>query len=343
MGMIVKREGKLGNTYRAVVRRPNQKPVTKTFKKKAQASSWVSKTEDLITEGLYREDRQNLGLLIDRYTKEIGAIKPFGRSKTHVLSFLRGELGHLSLNELTADRLMAFALQRFKTCTACTVKNDMQYLGGVLSTAENMWGAKPNILEYKKCMSNCARLQVIAASDERDRRATDDEIEEILSQVRSTQPVAEWLYFSIATAMRVGEVGALRWSDLSKDGMSIIIRQRKHPRKKRDEVVPLVPEARNIIARQPRCLKNPDLIFPHKHRSITSAFRSARDRTGIKDLRWHDLRHEAISRLFEMGFDSMVVAKFSGHRDINMLRRYTHIDAAKVLKMLEERQAALNL
>jgi integrase len=206
-----------------------------------------------------------------------------------------------------------------------------------------MWGAKPKLDEYRKCMANCARLQVIAASDERDRRATDDEIEEILSQVRSTQPVAEWLYFSIATAMRVGEVGALRWSDLSKDGMSIIIRQRKHPRKKRDEVVPLVPEARDIIARQPQCLKNPDLIFPHKHRSITSAFRAARDRTGIKDLRWHDLRHEAISRLFEMGFDSMVVAKFSGHRDINMLRRYTHIDAAKVLKMLEERQAALNV
>jgi integrase len=137
--------------------------------------------------------------------------------------------------------------------------------------------------------------------------------------------------------MRVGEVGALRWKDLSKDGKSIIIRQRKHPRKKRDEVVPLVPEARDIIARQPISIESPDLIFPQNARSITSAFRKGRERSTVEDLRYHDLRHEAISRLFELGFDSMVVATFSGHRDINMLRRYTHINANKVLQILEQK------
>ena len=161
------------------------------------------------------------------------------------------------------------------------------------------------------------------------------------SYVQSVLPVRDWVAFSLATAMRVGEIGKLRWADLSKDGKSIIIRQRKHPRKKRDEVVPLVPAARDIISRQPIDPRNPSCIFPDNPKSITSAFRKGRERSGVEDLRYHDLRHEAISRLFELGFDSMVVATFSGHRDINMLRRYTHINASKVLKMLDERTEAL--
>ena len=343
MGSIQKRSGKLGVSYRVQIRNPDggTSLISKTFAKKSLATAWMAKTESDLAIGNYREDEQTFGSMLDRYTREIGAIKPFGRSKAYILGFLRGELGHLMVKELTAETLMAFALQRSSTCCASTVKMDMQYIGVVLSTAENMWGAKPKLSEYRKCMDNCARLQVIAPSDERDRRVTDEELEDVLSYVQSVLPVRDWVAFSLATAMRVGEIGKLRWADLSKDGKSIIIRQRKHPRKKRDEVVPLVPAARDIISRQPIDPRNPSCIFPDNPKSITSAFRKGRERSGVEDLRYHDLRHEAISRLFELGFDSMVVAAFSGHRDINMLRRYTHINAGKVLKMLDERAEAL--
>ena len=269
MGMIVKREGKHGDTFRAVVRRPKQKPVTKTFKKKALATAWMAKTESLINANDYREDEQSFGRLIDRYTKEIGAIKPFGRSKAHILGFLRDQLGHHKLKDLTAETLMAFALQRSATCCPSTIQKDMMYIGVVLSTGENMWGAKPKFSEYRKCIDNCNRFGVIAASDERDRRATDEELEDVLSFVQSRLPVRDWVAFSLATAMRVGEIGKLKWADLSKDGKSIIIRDRKHPRKKRDEVVPLVPAARDIISRQPIDLRNPSCIFPDNPKSIT--------------------------------------------------------------------------
>ena len=343
MGSIQKRSGKLGVSYRVQIRNPGggTSLITKTFAKKSLATAWMAKTESDLAIGNYREDEQTFGSMIDRYTREIGAIKPFGRSKAYILGFLRGELGHLMVKELTAETLMAFALQRSSTCCAFSVKMDMQYIGVVLSTAENMWGAKPKFSEYRKCMDNCARLQIIAPSDERDRRVTDEELEDVLSYVQSVLPVRDWVAFSLATAMRVGEIGKLRWADLSKDGKSIIIRQRKHPRKKRDEVVPLVPEARDIISRQSIDPRNPSCIFPDNPKSITSAFRKGRERSGVEDLRYHDLRHEAISRLFELGLDSMVVATFSGHRDINMLRRYTHINAGKVLKMLDERAEAL--
>lgn len=340
MGIIQKREGKLGAaSYRVLIRRVGSPSISKSFKKKALAKAWMAATENAMDTDSFREDKTLFKTMIDRYVSEIGSIKPFGRTKRYVIDALRVEIGHYELKELTSDVLMDFALRRRLNCCPSTVKMDMQYIGVVLSTAENMWGLKPKFDEYRKAMDNCANLQVIASSDERDRRCPDEEINEILNHVSSELPVAEWVAFSLATAMRVGEVGALRWKDLSKDGKSIIIRQRKHPRKKRDEVVPLVPEAREIISRQPISIGSPDLIFPHNARSITSAFRKGRERSSVEDLRYHDLRHEAISRLFELGFDSMVVATFSGHRDINMLRRYTHINANKVLKMLEDQSS----
>ncbi len=337
MGIIQKREGVLGAaSYRVLIRRVGSPSISKSFKKKSLAKAWMAATENALDLGDFREEETLIKAMIDRYVKEIGAIKPFGRTKGYVIDALRAELGHYKLKELTADVLMDFALRRRLNCAPSTVKMDMQYIGVILSTAENMWGLKPKFDEYRKAMENCAKLQVIASSDERDRRCSDEEINEILSHVSSELPVSEWVAFSLATAMRVGEVGDLRWKDLSKDGKSIIIRQRKHPRKKRDEVVPLVPAARDIINRQPRSLSKPEFIFPHNPKSITSAFRKGRERSTVEDLRYHDLRHEAISRLFELGFDSMVVATFSGHRDINMLRRYTHINANKVLQMLEQ-------
>ena len=338
MGIIQKRDGKLGAaSYRVLIRRVGRPSISKSFKKKSLAKAWMVATENAMDTESFREDKTLFKAMIDRYVKEIGAIKPFGRTKGYVIDALRVELGHYKLKELTADVFMDFALRRRLNCCPSTVKMDMQYIGVILSTAENMWDLKPKFSEYRKAMNNCAKLQVTASSDERDRRCSDEEISEILSHVSSELPVSEWVSFSLLTAMRVGEVGALRWKDLSKDGKSIIIRQRKHPRKKRDEVVPLVPEARDIIARQPISIESPDLIFPQNPRSITSAFRKGRERSTVEDLRYHDLRHEAISRLFELGFDSMVVATFSGHRDINMLRRYTHINANKVLQILEQK------
>jgi len=338
MGIIQKRDGKLGAaSYRVLIRRVGSASISKSFKKKSLAKAWMVSTENAMDTDSFREDKTLFKAMIDRYCKEIGAIKPFGRTKGYVIDALRVELGHYKLKELTADVFMDFALRRRLNCCPSTVKMDMQYIGVILSTAEDMWDLKPKFGEYRKAMKNCAKLQVIASSDERDRRCSDEEISEILSHVSSELPVSEWVSFSILTAMRVGEVGALRWKDLSKDGKSIIIRQRKHPRKKRDEVVPLVPLARDIIARQLISIESPDLIFPQNARSITSAFRKGRERSSVEDLRYHDLRHEAISRLFELGFDSMVVATFSGHRDINMLRRYTHINANKVLQILEQK------
>ena len=77
-----------------------------------------------------------------------------------------------------------------------------------------------------------------------------------------------------------------------------------------------------IIARQPR---KSDRIFPVNEHSVSRMFAKATEALGIEDLHFHDLRHEAISRLFAAGYRIEQVALVSGHRDWAMLRRYTQV------------------
>lgn len=349
MGIIQRRQYKSGTRYRAIIRRTGEKTVSKTFKKKANAQLWMKKTESELERGEFCNDDQNFGNIIRRYIVEVGRIKTIGRSKMYTLDMLRKELGHYKLKDITFNVLYDFASRR--QCGPATLKSDMIYIGVVYNTAESLWNVTPNIKDYRRCMETLSRLDLISSSSERDRRVTDNELTEILNNASSTLPVSDIAWFAIHTSMRLGEICSLRWSDLREDGRSIIIRSRKHPRKKRDQLVPLLPEAQKIIKRQSVSKSDEyvpigsarhrervfagELIFPYQSRSVSSAFRKGREKSRIDDLRFHDLRHEAISRLFELGFDSMVVAVFSGHRDINMLRRYTHINANKILKMLD--------
>jgi len=341
MGSIYTRKGKLGATYRVVIRQPKNKPITKTFKNRIDAENFKLETEYNLHKGNYREDNLLFADLIDRYFAEVAPIKPFGRSKIYLLQQLRDTLGHLRLKELTANCLLDYARHRFQTCCASTVKSDMLYIGVVLSVAESMWGAKPKISEYRQAMANCARLQIVAPSNERDRRVSDAELQLVLSRVQSCLPVRAWAEFSLVTTMRLGEIAKLRWSDISPNGQSCIVRQRKHPLKKRDELVPLVAAARAIIDAQVPCVEKPDLIFPQNKKSITAAFRKAIDRAKVEDLRFHDLRHEAITRLLDVGLRESVVARFSGHRNLNQLKKYSHMDVDILVKSAEDSLNAL--
>lgn len=351
MGVIQKREGVQGITYRVLIRKAGHKAVSKSFSKKALAKEWMSKTEFELDRDLYRNDKATLKETIDRYFREVHSIKPFGDSKKWNLEKLSDRIGHLKLTELNAKRLKAYAVERSQTVSPSSVNVEMVYLGVVLSAADSIWGAKPNLHDYKNAMSNLKKLDVISGSEERVKRASDEELTLIKDNVIGSLPVADWIDFAVATAMRRGEIGSLFWSDLSVDGKSIIIRERKHPLKKKDEVVPLLPAAIEVISRQvpedsdrkvyvgkdknKRQVYASELIFPQNAKCVSQAFKDASKRCGVEDLRFHDLRHEAISRLFDMGLDSMIVAVFSGHRDINMLRRYTHPNANKILDMIK--------
>ena len=326
MGVIQKR----GDKYRVLIRKKGVKPISKTFTKKAVAQKWMINTESDIEAGEFRHDEQSFGELCRRYLVEIGGVRQFGRSKTHTLEAIRERLGGFKLKDLTTPVLTKYALDR--SVAPSTVMQDMIYIGVVLDTAEAMWDAQPNMTDYKNAMKVLKREGIIAESNHRDRRVSDEEIRTIAETCNDYFPMADLMSFAVHTAMRRGEQFALLWDDIGDEGRSILVRQRKHPKKKRDERVPLLPEAREIISRQPRIS---DKIFPQDGKSVSNAFWKARVKANIEDVRWHDLRHEGCPRLFERGFDMSAVSLFSGHRDMNMLKRYTHRSAVQVLESLK--------
>ena len=205
-----------------------------------------------------------------------------------------------------------------------TIEQELIYLNQVLRLARAVWGYSipETISQYVRYA-----LRAIGWSPKAKfagRFLSDAEIAGVKACWRSDIPV-ETVDFALDTAMRASEIVRLRWQDYDPEAATIVIRDRKHPSEKRDnhQTVPLLGRARATIEAQPRGL----LIFSFKQHSMTTAWQRARDRAGLKGLRFHDLRHTGISRLFAQGLRIEQVALISGQRDWAMLKRYTHVRA----------------
>ena len=138
----------------------------------------------------------------------------------------------------------------------------------------------------------------------------------------SSLPMQKIVTFAIFSTRRQEEITLLRWDDL--EGDRILVRDMKHPGDKIGNNVwcELTPEASQIIQSMNH---DDERIFPYSTDAISAAFTRACKFLGISDLRFHDLRHEGISRLFEMGRTIPQAAAVSGHRSWNSLKRYIHI------------------
>ena len=164
--------------------------------------------------------------------------------------------------------------------------------------------------------------------ERRTRRPTEGELEKLKQGLLEREayrpngstriPFIDILDFSILTCMRIGEVCSIRWEDLNEVNKTVIVRDRKDPRKKEGNhmIVPLLGESMAIVLRQER--RSP-LIFPYNSRRVTAGFQRVRNGLGIEDLRYHDLRREGASRLFELGYSIEEVAQVTGHRNLNIL------------------------
>jgi len=329
---------KIGDTWRAQVRRKGHKSISETFPTKAQAVAWARKIEAEIDARKFNDTRglANLTLkdLIAWYVEEIGSTHPFGKNKTAVLNMWQRDHGHVTLADITSDYLTAFVRDRRRAgASGVTISIDLTYLANVFRSARDLRKLPLSLEPLTSARSNMAHLNISTRSKERARRPTSKEINDLCNYFdeHSTLPMRDIIYFAIETAMRIDEITRLRWADLNEADRTIVIRDRKHPRQKigNDQEVPLLGKAYEIINRQPRPshLTGSSRIFPIKVRTITTIFPRAKTALGIQDLHFHDLRHEGISRLFEQGYQIHEVALVSGHRDWKMLARYTQLKA----------------
>lgn len=137
-------------------------------------------------------------------------------------------------------------------------------------------------------------------------------------------PMHRVIAFALFSTRRQEEITRIRWADLEPG--RVLVRDMKHPGEKlgNDTWVELPPEAEAIIKKMPK--KKPE-IFPFSTDAISANFTRACKLLGIEDLHFHDLRHEGVSRLFEMGRTIPQAASVSGHRSWQSLQRYAHLRA----------------
>jgi len=164
------------------------------------------------------------------------------------------------------------------------------------------------------------------------RRLTSDEFNRLTVAGQSIMAgdIVGLMCFALETAMRQSEILNLLWADIQWTSRTLLIKDSKNgtPR-----VIPLSRKAIQILeGRQGLKLKSP---FPYHVRAVQRAWDATVGDAGVDDLHFHDLRHEAISRFFEKGLGVPEVALISGHKDMRMLLRYTHMTAAEIAKKLD--------
>jgi integrase len=301
-----------------------------TFERKQAANAWIVKREAELKRpgGLDHKDDPMLAEVIDRYIKE--SRNAVSGSKAQMLNAIKiSDLGETKCSEIIAKTLVTFAQALTKTVEPQTCGNYFSSLSNIFTVARPAWGYPLSRQEFDDALVVIRKLGLIRKANERSRRPTLEELDRLMEhfgRVRdhrpSSIPMQKIVAFALFSTRQQEEITLLKWDDLDDD--RILVRDMKHPGDKKGNNVhcELPPEASAIVKSMPRV--NPE-IFPYSTDAISAAFTRACKILGIEDLRFHDLRHEGISRLFEMGRTIPQAATVSGHRSWGSLKRYAHI------------------
>jgi integrase len=302
-----------------------------TFSSEIAARDWAKRLEQRIRrEGVQsrKVDVKTFGALLEDYRRVRNEHRPMGRAQEHDLGTLDKHFGSRSLASLKADAWAAFARQRrTEGAGPATVLHNLSTARSVLNAARPMFGLDVDGDEVGRAISALRLTGHVANSRSIERRVTDDELQRLTAEFRRTAAhpsmkirMDHVLAMAVPFPRRLSELCSMRWDDY--DGRIFVLRDTKHPRGPRTEKVPVPPKARAVLETLPRF---DELVLPYKPDSVSTAFERACDRLGITALRFHDLRHEGISRLFEAGLSIPEVSAVSGHQSWANLKRYTHL------------------
>lgn len=316
---------------------------SRTFDHKRDAQRWARQEEAAQDSTGKVSSKARFNDIIAAYLDEMG--EGSSRSKLGTIRHISELIGRVALSDLTVSRIVEFAKERAtEGAGPSTIGQDLTYIHTVLKIG----GPLADVDTSAALGAHTSARAILNASGrvarpaERTRRPTDAELVRLRdhwSQRRRVVPMWSLVQFAVCSAMRLSEICRIRWDDLDVEGRMLTIRDRKHPRSKigNDQTVPLLSGPVTIDGQpvDPLALildqrRDDDRIFPHDSRTVSTTFTRGVAACGISDLRFHDLRHDGVSRLFEAGYRIEQVALVSGHKDWSMLRRYTQIDPASL-------------
>ncbi|WKD49104.1 tyrosine-type recombinase/integrase [Microbulbifer spongiae] len=296
------------------------------------AKAWVEKRElELSDPDQWHKQQQRsitVGHVLQAYLNDFIDVGSFRRSKLATIKMLirRPDIADLDAIHLRRKDVLEYLRRRLKEAKPQTVKNDIMWLSVAFRTivASREWPIAAD--EIATAFDVAVRTRMVTRAEKRDRRPTLAELETIidycLASRKLTIPIDELVLFAIFSARRMEEITELLWDDLDDERRQIPVRDAKDPVRPVSLWAHLPDEALAVIQRQPRVDRH---IFPYLSKSIGGRFGVINKVLGIKDLRFHGLRHEAASYWFERGWPIQRVAQITGHRSWSTLQRYTHL------------------
>lgn len=337
MGSIIPRkrkDGTVGYSAQIVIKRGGEivHRETKTFDRRQPAAAWMRKREEALSQpgALERKPTVTLAAIVDRYTDE--SLKETGRTKAQVLRAVKKyDIGKMNAADIRSEHIVGFARELATNRQPQTVGNYLSHLASIFAVAKPAWGFDLDRQAMKDALAVLRRLGIVAKSNERNRRPALDELDKLMgffaersARMPEAAPMHKLVAYAIFSTRRESEIVRPTWGELDEDGSRLLIRDMKHPGQKigNDVWCDLPPEALAIIRSMPR---TDGPIFSYTEDAISAAFTRACKVLDIADLHFHDLRHDGVSRLFEMGWNIPHVAAVSGHRSWSSLKRYTHL------------------
>lgn len=322
---------KRGSRYQAVVRRQG-KTAYKSFTRRRDAERWATTQEAAIESGDFHEERAGgrkpLADWLQRYRRDVApGMKGWKQLKSRLNVLLKAPFSSTPIADVTPTEIANWRDVRLRTTSANTVRNDLVTLSSVYEHARKEW---------RVVRDNPAQaIRWPSMPRGRERRVRPDE-ERALLAAASTKRERALLVLLIETGMRLGEALGVRYPEhLDLEARTIELPETKNGTAR---TVPLSRRAVEVLKTVP--VAEDGRLFPWTSSTWGHRFEKIREGAGVGDVRTHDLRHEAVSRLFERGFNVMEVAAISGHKTLAMLQRYTHLQAPDLLARLDATQSA---
>lgn len=370
-----------GKKWQVQIRRAGHKAICRTFKLKSEAKTFATDIEakldqgevvtydDMTIAGLVkaiRDETDNGRLLTAAYRTSLNHIDRLlglkwvsKLSAKDITDFARSrrdgspELGNYpevkEIDGATADQ------EKVILAAPATLSLDIMYIKNLLESGRTLFNLPPKLQMLKDARKELQKRRWVGKSREVSRLPTEEEFQNLLEYAvrtggRRRLPLDTILRIARSAGLREGEMCRIVWPDLDRGRRTLMVRERKNPKEKKDKLMPLIPnhgidplaEILSLQAYRPKSTRAADQrIIPYQPGSIGAAFRRACNVVGIVGLRLHDLRHDAatgLARRPEVHVkEAMLVL---GHDDIKSMARYTHFSAEEAAARHAPREPA---
>ena len=308
------------NKWQVRVSRKGEQSLVKTFQSKEDAQRWARSVEVEWDKGTYTNIHQaqktTFGELIERYLREVTPLMRGASADTiRLKAIMRRLIAKENMATLTPSKIAQYRDERLQEIKPSTMIRELAYFSSIINHARREWGLSiPNpVLGVRKPAQPQGRNRILTFEEE---RLLLDACKPLANRNIYTRP---FVILALETCMRRGELLNLRWDNINYQARTAYLALTKNGESR---TVPLSIRAIETLQALPRSIDS--RVLPINFAALETNFKRARDRAGLTDLRIHDLRHTAATRLAEKLPNLLELSAVTGHKSLAMLKRYYH-------------------